>query len=401
MPDNENIAWVSVTPGQSEILATVQIQSGVPGPQGEVTLALLVGNEAARLALTAEQALDKVVVQGDDSSIWTLVADGNPSNPADWVRTLYGEPGMRITITASPTPPPNPLPNDEWFETTTGSRFLYYLGAWVEISVGEPGGFGEQWLTQRSLRIDQTQDLTQEQRQRVIDSLGEAPEFQGIKLVDTSSLILPANVLGLDANGEIVRHDGVTMGGVRIYAANPNRVRLARKFSESELGNNTTVVELGRVPVAAADMVVGKRLSITGNVGGVLLTDAEFFVLRFSFASMSAGDQGLYYYLETGDVVNQYILNVVSSEFTSAGGNIIVPPSPGPYDLSFRLHKETIEAGAGAITHHYGNTIDLGDFFAPAEEANFMVVELMIISETTATPGNDLFVTADIQVDIL
>jgi hypothetical protein len=396
MPDNENIAWVSVTPGQSEILATVQIQSGVPGPQGEVTLALLVGNEAARLALTAEQALDKVVVQGDDSSIWTLVADGNPSNPADWVRTLYGEPGMRITITASPTPPPNPLPNDEWFETTTGSRFLYYLGAWVEISVGEPGGFGEQWLTQRSLRIDQTQDLTQEQRQRVIDSLGEAPEFQGIKLVDTSSLILPANVLGLDSTGNIVRHDGVTMGGVRIYAANPNRVKLARTFTQAELASVITRYEMGRVPVAGSDMVAGKRLVITGNIGGNLATTAESVLLRVSFSSMAPDTVGLLFPLVTGDGLNQYILNT-SAGLTEAGGVITVG---NPFNYSVRLHKVASTEGSVLASYHDADPISLAGFEAPAGQAESLVVEIIVVSTNTATPGG-IFVTADIQVDIL
>jgi hypothetical protein len=51
-----------------------------------LAMALLVEDESERLGLSVEQATDVVVVQDDDNSAWTLVADGDPTDTADWIQ---------------------------------------------------------------------------------------------------------------------------------------------------------------------------------------------------------------------------------------------------------------------------------------------------------------------------
>lgn len=70
----------------TEAKARARANIGV-GEGGEgAAMALLVADAAARLALTVEQATDVVVVQGDDNSAWTLVADGDPTDADDWIQ---------------------------------------------------------------------------------------------------------------------------------------------------------------------------------------------------------------------------------------------------------------------------------------------------------------------------
>ena len=60
--------------------------SQLPEVVGSLTASIPVANFAARLALSPEQAVGKIVVQSDDGSSWMLVQGGVPSNASNWLQ---------------------------------------------------------------------------------------------------------------------------------------------------------------------------------------------------------------------------------------------------------------------------------------------------------------------------
>jgi hypothetical protein len=60
-----------------------------PLPFVPAAYALLVADEADRLSRSASEVAGRVVVQETPNSAWVLVADGDPSNPADWVSSYF------------------------------------------------------------------------------------------------------------------------------------------------------------------------------------------------------------------------------------------------------------------------------------------------------------------------
>jgi hypothetical protein len=65
------------------------LRQGIPGPPGEGSpAALIVDNQAARLALSAEDAAGVIVVQDNDSGAYLLSEGGDPYVLGDWIEIV-------------------------------------------------------------------------------------------------------------------------------------------------------------------------------------------------------------------------------------------------------------------------------------------------------------------------
>lgn len=151
--------------------------------------------------------------------------------------------------------------------------------------------------------------------------LPEQLTVQGIKLADTSSVALPAWTLGRNSDGQLVLHDGSTIGGVVYYPENPLRINSQTQIpAVTESG--TQQVELGRFPVTAAQAVALQSFCIRGRVKtnvAVPIADASFVGIMIGFEGGTVENSG---YVQLIDVEKPTVYLWDMENFFSV-------PSPG------------------------------------------------------------------------
>ncbi len=98
------------------------------------TAAMVTASVAPALSgLAGKAPLVSPAFQGAPTAETPLLSDNTRRLATTaFVQSLISAAGAPSRHTASETPPLNPAPNDSWFDTTTGSSFIFYDGFWVE-----------------------------------------------------------------------------------------------------------------------------------------------------------------------------------------------------------------------------------------------------------------------------
>jgi len=90
----------------------------------------------SNITITTDPATDTVIfsANGGTASATTFLSGGNLSASNVQNALLELDTDKQVKITYSDTPPLNPQEKDEWYDTTSTGRFIYYSGYWVEVS---------------------------------------------------------------------------------------------------------------------------------------------------------------------------------------------------------------------------------------------------------------------------
>ncbi len=108
-------------------------------------------------------------------------------------------------------------------------------------------------------------------------------EVVGVKLSDTTGVILPADILALDASGNLVLHDGATSGGVRYVPESTNKFSKFRSLAAVPELTLTQLLET--VPLTAAQTTDGKVFRFKGTISPWNGAELGDLVLGFAFAA--------------------------------------------------------------------------------------------------------------------
>jgi len=107
-------------------------------PSLSLTDAIPVANDAARLALTTEQAAGKAVVQANNANTYMLIEEGDPSVSGDWLKIGDNDPITVVTAVAAyelPIPSGTPVIGDKakFYITASGANRSLTLAAGIRV----------------------------------------------------------------------------------------------------------------------------------------------------------------------------------------------------------------------------------------------------------------------------
>ena len=206
-----------------------------------------------------------------------------------------GPPGAPIVHSATP-------PDDTdavWFDTETGTLSVWYVDAWVAFDGMGSGTMSAEQIT------DALQGAEADPTKIGAEYLPDEILVQGIGLADTGAVALDpgdsVRMLGLNSDNQVVLHTGLDNGDDLAHLISSNQfIQLQGSFLGDDLENiESFSAPIGKIRLAAADAVVGKRISISGTVSVTYYTAGrpdESFILSFrpEETAISFGLGGVY-----------------------------------------------------------------------------------------------------------
>lgn len=168
-------------------------------------------------------------------------------------------------------------------------------------------------------------------------------EFQSIVLADTGNVALTAGALGLNSNGDLIKHNGSEIGNL-LPVANFS-TRIAGVTSVTAAQNSTAGNYcLAYFTLLASEASVGTRYRVTGNasVASTVFTPLPLYSLGFSpFLSANAtpGYVGIF---QSTDPVYHHIptVNMELALVNGGSGTFLLSGAKGSFGLTYLYNSD-------------------------------------------------------------